>query len=253
MWDNESAHLLFLDWNSEQLRRNVSNSLLTMTRNLATNVTPQGLIHIGSSQLVESHRFRTGEQQVGQSGRVYWESDPRLNARVYAGSNTTLHSLINLGGSSYDQDFQRGLQRWQFTIGLPSSAFFVSANRPDRTLVPTLPERMAYRDRALSGEGVVLVCAHFYAISTNQAGTNITDQLSNPIYIWEPGGDHFVPALRLPRIPFEGFSILSRDSDDSNMREFHDILNFGPDSPSVIAIFDAFYTSDDDLDIFKSH
>jgi hypothetical protein len=133
-WE-KSHYPLAVRWESEYKRRNVTDTEYNKTKNIS-GVYPNGDYQsIGSAQiLVLDERVRT-----------------------FIGSGKTLgenQDIGNLGGN----EFALSVKRWHFTLGLPSSAFYVDAG-----VVPNDENRRKFEAK----EGGVLLTADIFAYGTD--------------------------------------------------------------------------------------
>jgi hypothetical protein len=160
--DAVSAHPLALRWESEYLRRNVSENENDRTRSLG-GVFPSGNYNsIGSAQSITL--------------------DERC--RTFVGSQNTLNFNQNRGvGSSIE--FDRAVKRWHFTIGLPSSMYVVDVGAD--------PSSQEAREKYRRRNGAILMTAEIFSVSDSgftlehsmPGGGNFT--IGNNTYALPPG------------------------------------------------------------------
>ena len=149
----------YVDWIEESARRNYTRLEREVSYRIKEALT---------GEFGEAARIPTGNDVIGTANRLFLND---LN-RTFIGSISTYGVNRNPQDIFWDTLYEMQSQRWQFTLGLPSSSVFVEAGKPctDENI------------KKIQKENVVIVCAldikvkgNVWTLEYNGRGINESD------------------------------------------------------------------------------
>lgn len=112
----------YVDWTEESARRNYTTAEKNASLHVQQWMSP-------GIPTYDKLRLPAGKDAIGTAGRLFLND----KNRTFLGSMSTYGENKNPEDEFLDVLFQMQAQRWQFTLGLPSSSVFVYADEPCTT------------------------------------------------------------------------------------------------------------------------